>query len=136
MEVQTFFLAEKIERHGRRHDVTNAALAMMECSPETPFPIRFTLPALAVLRRESDSADAPISLRLDLVDEDGRPAGLPRRLLARGVFPAGNRLYYLMANVELEFPRPGVYCLNVTADEGLTGSVYHYNIEIKERGGP
>jgi hypothetical protein len=75
--------------------VTNAALAMMECSPETPFPIRFTLPALAVLRRESDSGDAPFSLRLDLVDEDGRPAGLPRGLLARGVFMARRGLMAL-----------------------------------------
>lgn len=134
MEVQTFLLAEKIEQHGSRHDVTNAALAMMECSPETPFPLRFSLPGLAVLRRESDSGDAPFSLRLDLVDEDGRPAGLPRGLLARGVFTAGNRLYYLVVKVDLEFPRPGVYRLDVTADEGLAGNVCHYAIEIRQRG--
>ena len=64
---------------------------------------------------------------------DGRPSGLPRRLLARGVFPAGYRLDYLMANVELELPGPAVYRLDIAADEGLGGGVCHYAIEIREQ---
>lgn len=134
MEIQTFLLAEKIERNGSRHDVTNAALAMMECSPETPFPLRFTLPGLPVLRRESDAADAPFSLRLDLVDEDVRPAGLPRRLTGRWAFPAGSRYCYAILHIDFELPRPGRYRLDI-ADEGPAGGVHQYNIDIAEQGG-
>lgn len=132
MEIQTFFLAESIERQadGRRHDVKRAVLTSMSCTDEVKFPCRFTLPGLVVLRRESSSGDAPSSLRFDLIDEDGRPAGLPRRMLAKGVFPAGNRFMYLMVKIDFEFPRPGFYRLDITPDEGQTGAVYHYAIDL------
>jgi hypothetical protein len=90
MEIQTFFLAEQITRHpDNRHDVLRAAIAYFECTPQTPFPVRFTLPGLILLRREATAGAAPFVLRLDLVDEDGRPAGKPRRGRIEGVFPAG-----------------------------------------------
>jgi hypothetical protein len=137
MEIQTFFLAERITRVGRnRHDVQHAAISLMECTAETPFPCQFTLPALMVLRRESRTGNTPFTLRLDLVDEDGKLAGKPRRMLVKGAFPDGYWFFTLMAKIELEFPRPGTYRLDITPDEGLAGSIYHYAIDIVRRPEP
>jgi hypothetical protein len=106
----------------------------MTCGPETVFPTRFTLPALILLRRENTEGDAPFRLQFDLVDEDGRHAGLPRRMVAQGVFPSGKRFFYLMAKIDFEFPGLGNYSLDITADEGLVGGVYHYGIDMVPRG--
>jgi hypothetical protein len=133
MEIQSFLLAEKVHMKGHRFDVENAALANMDCTPETEFPLRFTLPALLLLRRDSWAGHAPFSLCFTLVDEDGAAAGRPNRWLCRGVFPPGTWFARLMAKIAFEFPAPGRYRLDITSDEGLTGAVYHYNISILER---
>jgi len=125
MEIQTFFLAEKITRlPDNRHDVQRAAIAFLECTPRTPFPVRFTLPGLILLRREGTGGDVPFTLRLDLVDEDGRPAGLPRRGLIEAVFPAGPRFFALMGQIDFEFPKLGSYRLDITVDEEFAGNVF------------
>lgn len=136
MEIQTFFLAEKITRlPDNRHDVQRAAIAFLECTPPTPLPVRFTLPGLILLRREGTGDAVPFTLRLDLVDEDGRPAGLPRRARIEGVFPAGPRFFALMGLIDFEFPRPGSYRLDLTVDEELAGNVFSYNIDLWLRQG-
>jgi hypothetical protein len=90
MEIQTFFLAERVTRLAdNRHDVRRASVAFFECLPQTPFPVRFTLPGLVLLWRENPRGAAPFSLRFDLVDEDGQPAGKPCRAVVRDVFPPG-----------------------------------------------
>jgi hypothetical protein len=131
MEIQTFFLAEKITRLAdNRHDVQRAAIAFLECTPETPFPVRMTLPGLILLRREGTGGEAPFTLRLDLVDEDGRPTGQPRRGLVNGVFPTGPRYFALVGQIGFEFPKPGNYRLDITVDEELAGNVFSYNIDL------
>jgi hypothetical protein len=134
MEIQTFFLAENITRTGNRHDVRQAAVSRIDCTAEAQFPTRFTLPAMIVLRRENTSGDDPIRLRFDLVNEDGRLAGLPRGLLAEGVFPDGNRFFYLVAKIPFEFPKPGRYRLDITSDDELEESFYHYAIDVMPAG--
>jgi hypothetical protein len=42
----------------------------------------------------------------------------------------GQRFLYLSVGIPFEFPRPGRYQLSVTADERLTGGVFHYNVEV------
>lgn len=133
MEIQTFLLAERVHKKGHRFDVENAALANMDCTRETEFPIRFTLPALLLLRRETYTGEAPFSLRFNLVNEDGQAAGQPNDLVCRGSFPPGVWFARLMAKISFEFPAPGRYRLDITSDEGLAGDVYHYNISILER---
>lgn len=136
MEIQTFLLAEQITRHAdNRHDVQRAAVAFFECTPQTPFPVRFTLPGLILLRREGTGDETPFTLRVDLVDEDGKPAGKPRRGLITGVFPAGPRFCALMGQIDFEFPRPGNYRLDITVDEELAGNVFSYNIDLWMRQG-
>jgi hypothetical protein len=137
MEIQTFLLATKISRlPGNRFDVQHAALHSLEFPPETSFPYRLALPALMVLRREVASGEAPIRLLFDLVDEDGRSIGQPSRFLFEAVFPAGKRYVFFPTQITFEFPNPGNYRLDVTADEGLTGGVYSYGIDITQRQGP
>jgi hypothetical protein len=134
MEIQTFLLATRVNRlPGNRYDVEHAGLHSLGFPPESSFPVRIQLPALMVLRREIDSAEAPFSLRFDLVDEDGRSVGQPRHLRAQGVFPAGPRYFYFPTSIAFEFPGPGHYRLDITADEGLTGDIYSYGIEITQR---
>jgi hypothetical protein len=137
MEIQTFFLAEQITHHeNNRHDVRRAALVFFECTPETSFPVRFTFPGLILLRRENTGDEIPFTLRLDLVDEDGRPVGLPRRGLIQGVFPAGPRFFALTGDIDFEFPKPGSYRLDITVDEELAGNVFCYNIDLWMRNDP
>jgi hypothetical protein len=134
MEIQTFFLAEQITHTPpNRHDVQSAAIACMECTPETAFPLRFTLPALMVLRRESRFGDVPIRLRFSLVDEDGKPIGQPCRMVMETVFPDGYRFFKLMAKIDFEFPVPGSYRLDITIDDEPSGNVYSYALDIVRR---
>jgi hypothetical protein len=135
MEIQTFFLAESITRHpDNRHDVQRAAIAFFECTPQTPFPVRFTLPGLILLRREGTAGETPFTLALNLVDEDGRPIGLPRRGRIEGVFPPGPRFFALMGKIDFEFPKPGSYRLDLTLDDDFAGSMFSYNIDLWLKG--
>lgn len=134
MEIQTFLLATKVTRVAKnRFDVEQAALNSLEFPPESSFPYRLSLPALMLLRREIASSEAPISLLFDLVDEDGRSSGHPSHFLFRSVFPAGTRYAYFPTQIAFEFPSPGNYRLDITADEGLTAGVYSYGIDITQR---
>jgi hypothetical protein len=136
MELQTFLLATKVTRvSDSRYDVEQAALHHLEFPPESSFPVRFSLPALIVLRREIAAAETPFSLLFDIVDEDGRSVGEPHRLRAQGVFPPGPRFFSWPTLIAFVFPRPGRYRLDITADRGLTGAVYSYDIEITQREG-
>jgi hypothetical protein len=137
MEIQIVFLAERIRRPAdSRHDVQRAGVAFFKCWPHTPFPVCFTLPGLVLLRRENPGGAAPFPLRFDLIDQDGRPAGEPRRALVQDVFPPGPRFFTLMGEIELEFPAPGRYRLDISVDAGLACSVYPYDLDILPRQGP
>ena len=94
-----------------------------------------SLPGLILLRREGTGGETPFTLRLDLVDEDGMPAGKPHRGLVTGVFPAGPRFFALMGKFDFEFPRPGSYRLDITVDEEFAGNVFSYNIDLWLRQG-
>jgi hypothetical protein len=137
MQIQTFFLAEQITRLSPgRWDVRRAAVCIMECSADTRFPYQLTLPALAVLRRENTDGELPVQLCFELVDEDGRPAGLPRRWLTQSVFADRNRFLYVTGNITFEFPGQGRYRLDITTDDELDESVYHYAIDMIPREKP
>jgi hypothetical protein len=136
MEIQTFFLCERITRHpDNRHDVERAGIAFFECTSQTPWPFQFTLPALILLRRESDRGHAPFRLRFDLVDEDGRAAGKPRQVVNEFNFPDGARFFCLTTVLPFEFPRPGRYRLDVVVDDGFSVHTYPYNIDFLLRKG-
>jgi hypothetical protein len=132
MHIQSFLLAKKVTMTDEHYDVEGACVASMECTPETPFPVRFTAPALILLSRENSSSDAPSTLRFDLVDADGRRVGAPRQLMCRVLFPHGKWFARTMLKIDFEIPSPGRYRLDITPDEGQTEGVYQYTITITE----
>jgi hypothetical protein len=90
------------------------------------------LPAFLLLRREVFDEEASFKLRFDLVDEDGRPAGLPYRAEILATFPSGVRfLPYAVPAIPFEFPQLGCYSLDIMVDEGLSDS-YHYPIDLRK----
>jgi hypothetical protein len=54
------------------------------------------------------------------VDEDGRPAGLPRCGLSEAVFADRNRFLYVVGDILFEFPGPGRYRLDITSDQQVS----------------
>src|SRR3989339_530701 len=112
MEIQTFLLAVSVEEM---------------------YPGNANIPFLMVLRRQNKEIDEPITLRFNLVDVDGRPAGLPRDLIADAVFPKGKKLWKLRGTIRFIFNSPGDYRLDITADEDKIPSMYSYNIEVAEK---
>ena len=136
MEIQTFFLAEKITRlPDNRHDVQRVAIAFLECTPQTPFPVRFTLPGLILLRREGTGGEAPFTLRVTWSTRTAGPPGSPAVGSSRAV-PRRPALFALMGKFDFEFPKPGSYRLDITVDEGLAGNIFSYNIDLWLRQGP
>lgn len=97
------------------------------------FPARFSLQMLGLLRRESKSGNAPFILRFTLVDEDGRPTGLPHQTPFEAEFADGLQTYHLALRVEFEFPGPGTYRLDVVGDDGVLEDVFRYPIDIAEQ---
>jgi hypothetical protein len=136
MQVQIFLLARKVTMSGHNFDILGTGVSSFDATSECVFPTRFTFPAFIMLSRESEVGDAPFTLRLNLVDEDGRSAGKPQQMLVKGMFPNGVWQAKLMAKIDFEFPKIGNYRLDLTADEGLTGDVYHSDMRILERPDP
>jgi hypothetical protein len=134
MEIQTFFLAERILPGLNRIDVQTVCMALVDSPPDATFPLRRRIPALVHLRRDSTSGEAPFSLRFDLVDEDGRAIGSPRHLLMQGVLPAeAGRFTSVHLELDFEFPAPGRYRLDVTLEEEFSGNVVSYNLDVTTR---
>jgi len=93
------------------------------------------LPYFMLLRRDHRAYDEKFSLRFDLVDEDGLPAGEPAGFKHTAVFPTGARFFWFYGEIKFVFPAPGDYRLDITADEEGNPFVYAYNIEATEDGG-
>jgi hypothetical protein len=83
-----------------------------------------------LVRRASPTADDRITLRFNLIDEDGRSAGEPSAVRATGRFPPGDRTLLLAGQIRFSFPAPGDYRLDVTADEETSATLFAYDIEV------
>ncbi len=134
MIIQGFQFVEQVTRRpGNLYDARSSYLSSFVVGPPMQFPARFSLQSLGLLRRESNSGSAPFSLRFNLVDEDGKPTGFPRQTLFEAEFEDGLHIYYLVLKVELEFPAPGKYRLDIVADDGVLEDVFRYPIDIAVR---
>jgi len=137
MEIQTFFLAHSISEmfpgNGNILSGTHIALDGFFPINDCPFPVGAQVPFLMVLRRQNKDTDEPITFRLCLVDVDGRPIGSPNNLVVEGVFPKGKKLWKLRGIIPFNFPKPGDYRLDITADENKIPSMYSYCIEVQEK---
>jgi hypothetical protein len=136
MEIQTFLLAasisEGIPGNGNILNGTHIAIDGFFPNPGCQFPLEAQVPFLMVLRRQNSDTDELITLRLTLVDMDGRPMGWPRDLFMNEVFPRGKKLWKWKGKIPFMFPGPGDYRLDITADENKIPSIYSYCIEVNE----
>jgi hypothetical protein len=134
MEIQSFILCKQISKAGAGDMLDGQWLGTRNFYPlqGQSYPLKFPMPFFMLLRRENRDIDEQCSLRVDLVDVDGRPAGQPSNFKVHAVFPAGERFFQLWGDVAFEIPSQGDYRLDITADEEGRPFLYSYNIEATE----
>jgi len=131
MEIQTFLLCKQISVGGGTGFYDASYLGIHSFYPiDGLFPMQFGVPYYMLLRRQQRDGDEAVTLRFDLVDQDGRSVGEPVNLLASSTFPHGQRFMPLTGHIHFQFPRAGEYGLDITADEDNLPSVYRYNIDV------
>jgi hypothetical protein len=134
MEIQSFILCKEVTSAGVGTMFDGHLLGITSLFPTgaTGYPLHGNLHFFMLLRRDHRGYDENFSLRFDLVDADGRPAGQPAGFKHTAVFPAGARFFHYYGDVSFDIPAPGDYRLDITADEEGTPFVYAYNIEATE----
>jgi hypothetical protein len=136
MEIQSFILcAEVTPTAGGRIKMLDGHILGLRSFfplPGNRYPLRFPMQFFILLRRGHRDYDEQCSLRFDLVDTDGRAAGMPAGAKADLVFQKGNKFMHFNGNVTFEIPGPGDYRLDITADEEGRPFIYAYNIEATE----
>jgi len=130
VEIQTFILAMEITQRGPGNYTAVTAGVSHFSPPDGSFPLQVRLPYLMLLRRARKAAEETISLKFNLIDEDGQDVGSPSNAQATGQFPAGHKFLALAGQILFEFPAPGDYRLDITADEDISANLYSYDLEI------
>jgi hypothetical protein len=138
MEIQSFILCGEItptaDGRVRMFDGRVLGIKGFFPLPGNEYPMRFAMPFFILLRRDHKAYDEQCSLRFDLVDQDGHPAGQPSGFKVNAVFPAGKKFMHFSGTINFEIPAQGDYRLDITADEEGRPFVYAYNIEALEKG--
>jgi len=133
MEIQSLVLCKELRKGGEGNSYDSKMIGIHSFfAKDGNYPLRFSIPFYMLLRREQRYTDETITIRFNLIDADGRNAGLPDGLAAKGIFPDGHMFMTLTGTIEFEFPAIGDYRLDVTADEEKLPSIYHYNIEVTQ----
>jgi hypothetical protein len=133
MEIQSFILCKEIKESGTGTLLDGRWLGIHQLFPvDSGYPLHGTLPFFMLLRRDHRAYEENFSLRFDLVDQDGRPAGQPAGFKHTSVFPAGERFFHFCGDISFIIPAPGDYRLDITADEEGSPFVYAYNIEATQ----
>ena len=131
IEIQTFFLAATIVQAGTGSNYDGKLVGAHHFFPlDSNFPLTSHIPYFLLLRRASRSHDEEITLRFNLLDQDGRTIGLPKEFVGRGVFPKEHKFMTLSGKIEFLFPADGDYSLSIVADEEKLPSTYTYDIEV------
>jgi hypothetical protein len=132
MEVQRFMLCLALRQTTQGgFDATRVAVHSFY-SKDGQFPLQFHMPFYMLIRRPDRGAEKAVTLRFNLIDQDGNPTGDPRNIKAIGSFPTGHMFINLRGTIEFSFPGIGDYRLDITADEETIPFLYQYDIEITE----
>ena len=134
MEIQSFILCKQIDKSGAGDMLDGKWVGLRTFFQEKgrSYPLQFTMPYYMLARRQRANTSEQFSLRVDLVDNDGKPAGRPQNFKTAGTFPAGEMFMHFYGSVGFEIPAPGDYRLDITADEEGRPFLYSYNIEATE----
>jgi hypothetical protein len=131
MEIQSFLICETVQYNAVVMQYEARGLCLHNFfSKDGVFPLIAPLPFFMLLRRGTRGEAEQISLRFDLVDEDGKRVGEPSNLRVTGEFPKGAMFMHQHGRIHFSLPAPGDYRLDITADEEKLGSVFQYNIEV------
>jgi hypothetical protein len=130
MEIQTFYLAMEIQEQGAGNYTTITSCVSHFTPADGKFPCQVRFPYLMLLRRASKGPQQPVTLKFNLINQDGQSVGKPSQVKATGLFPAGKKFLALSGHILFLFPAPGDYRLDITADEETSGHLYCYDIEI------
>lgn len=130
MEIQTFYLAMEIQEKAPGNYTTMTSCISQFSPSNGQFPFQMRLPYLMLLRRASKGPQETITLKFNLINQDGQSVGKPTNAKATGNFPRGHKFLALSGHIFFSFPDPGDYRLDITADEETSANLYSYDIEI------
>ncbi len=130
MEIQTFYLAMAIQERKPGDYLTTTSCVSQFSPADGRFPFQVRLPYLMLLRRAGKGPEEEVTLKLNLIDQDGQSAGQPANARATGRFPAGAKFLALSGHILFAFPTPGDFRLDITADEETSAHLYSYDLEI------
>lgn len=130
MEIQTFYLAMEIQEDAPGNYTTITSCVCHFSPADGRFPCQVRFPYLMLLRRASKGSEETVTLKFNLINQDGRSVGKPRNAQASGRFPAGHKFLALSGHILFSFPAPGDYRLDITANEETSSHLYCYDLEI------
>lgn len=130
MEIQTFYLAMEIQENAPGNYTTMTSCVSHFSPGDGRFPCQVRLPYLMLLRRARKDLAETVTLRFNLINQDGRSVGKPSNAQASGRFPAGHKFLALSGHILFAFPAPGDYRLDITANEETSSHLYSYDLEI------
>jgi len=130
VEIQTFYLAMEIQQQAPGNYTTITSCVSQFSPGDGRFPFQMRLPYLLLLRRASKANAETITLKFNLINQDGQSVGKPNNAKAAGQFPAGHKFLALSGHILFSFPGPGDYRLDITADEETLSNLYSYDLEI------
>jgi hypothetical protein len=130
MEIQSFILCKNLTSGGVGTTLNAEWVGIATFYPDDGdfYPVGTIKYFYMLLRRNHTDYEEEFSLRFDLVDADGNPAGKPAGQKTRNKFPKGEKFFQVAGRIYLDIPAPGDYRLDITADEEGRPSVYAYNI--------
>ncbi len=131
IEIQTFFLADRIIGHGdkQNYDASFAAIHTVNVRDEST-PFRFCPHYMLVLRRQTvDTAETAV-VRFRLTDSDGRDIRVLKPETFDRTFPHGNKFAVTTGHFEFMLPGGGDYFLEITLINVPMSSPFTYHFEV------
>jgi hypothetical protein len=129
MEIQSFILCRQITQVKNEFNALGIGLFSF-FSLDGLFPLEFKMPFHILVRRDDRSTEQFTTLRFNLIDSDGLPAGEPDGETCERTFKVGEMFMHMEGEIGFSFPKPGDYRLDITINEAVNPATYQYNIEI------
>jgi hypothetical protein len=125
MRIKSFLFARQIERGpDQRLEVHQVSDTPFLDGPPQHYPARLSRPALVTLQRDSNAGSSSVQLRCQLVAPTGPSTRYPCPAPFQADFEDGSWTCHLPVQVNLAFPAPGRYRLDILLEGGQPHDVY------------
>ena len=131
IEIQTFFLADRIVDHGDKQnfDASVAAIHTVNVRDEnTPF--QFSPHYMLVLRRQTADSSETAVVRFRLTDSDGRSITALKPETFDRTFPKENKFAVTTGHFEFMIPGGGDYFLEISLTNVPMSSPFTYHFQV------